>query len=86
MQPSMIVEPKRINTDDPLPAPVAIFLLMVHHPELAVPIFCYAAVPRPKDVAALSDQGIIRILDKGAERYFSHRIADGVVRPARSVG
>jgi hypothetical protein len=31
MQPSMIVEPKRINTDDPVPAPVAIFLLMVHH-------------------------------------------------------
>ena len=31
MQPSIIIEPKRINTDDPVPAPVAIFLLMVHH-------------------------------------------------------
>jgi hypothetical protein len=39
MQPSMIVKPKRNNTDDPVTAPVAIFLLMVHHPELAAPNF-----------------------------------------------
>ena len=64
----LFIEPKRINRQKTMKAPVSVPLLVIDQPQLFVGAFNYAVVTRAQHVSVAVDNGIAGILHERAER------------------